>query len=136
MGFRKILACGAALLLLAGCGKVSGSKSSVSELNQHFCLERQAWNSALMLQSGPQPSNEEKAKTLGLIKDAFTALSSEYQALHEKGLARSMTEIADRMNDYRSITVEPFQPHIIQASFAVEQAFRDSGIRCPTTSTS
>jgi hypothetical protein len=136
MGFQRILTCGVALLLLAGCAKDSGSKSSVSELNQRFCSERQAWNSALMLQPGPQPTNEEKAKTLGLIQDAFTGLSSQYQALHEEVLARSMTEIADRMNDYRSITVEPFQPHIIQASFAVEQAFRDTGIRCPTTSTS
>ena len=94
--------------------KDSGSKSSVSELNQRFCSERQAWNSAIMLQLMPQ-TNEEQAKDLETIQEEFTALSPQYQALEEDALARSMTAISARIGDYRTALVEPFAPHFTAA---------------------
>jgi hypothetical protein len=118
-------------MLLVSCAKES-PPASLPQLDQRFCGAVKAWNTTMMGSVGVQPSAEERAQQFAPVQQDFATLATEFQALHEDTLARSMTDISAKIGQYRAALVEPFT-NTLPAALAVEQAIRDTGIPCPTT---
>jgi hypothetical protein len=131
--FRVVAALGWILLLLTGCAGADATgtdATTVAALDQRYCSEVEAWRTATMLQFAR--SNEDQARELGSIQERVATLAPMYEEHDWSKKADAMASVADRMGDYRAALVEPFAPRVDLALLTVEQAMRNTGVRCPT----